>query len=87
MLSSLDGLARLPRMAAPHRAMYLWSKLILSNYILFADRMEMAHGVEVRPVDVLCSDCGARLWSDEAPGDRPCPYMRGGRCDPPQGSW
>ncbi len=48
MLSSLDGLARLPRMAAPHRAMYLWSKLILSNYILFADRMEMAHGVEVR---------------------------------------
>jgi asparagine synthase (glutamine-hydrolysing) len=48
MLSGLDGLGRLPRWSAAHRSMYLWSKLILSNYILYADRMEMAHGVEVR---------------------------------------
>lgn len=48
MLGSIPNVERLPRWASPHRAMYLWSKLILSNYILFADRMEMAHGVEVR---------------------------------------
>jgi asparagine synthase (glutamine-hydrolysing) len=48
MLSGIPDLGRLSRWAAPHRSMYLWSKLILSNYILYADRMEMAHGVEVR---------------------------------------
>ena len=48
MLASMDGARNLPTWAPPHQAMYLWSKLILSNYILYADRMEMAHGVEVR---------------------------------------
>jgi asparagine synthase (glutamine-hydrolysing) len=48
LLASLDAQRHLPRWAPVHQAMYLWSKLILSNYILYADRMEMAHGVEVR---------------------------------------
>ncbi|HKV40049.1 MAG TPA: asparagine synthase (glutamine-hydrolyzing) [Blastocatellia bacterium] len=30
------------------QSMYLWSKSILPNYILFAERLEMAHAVEVR---------------------------------------
>ena len=48
MLGGITDLNRVSRWSAPHRSMYLWSKLILSNYILYADRMEMAHGVEVR---------------------------------------
>jgi len=48
LLNSLDAQRHLVNWAPPHQAMYLWSKLILSNYILYADRMEMAHGVEVR---------------------------------------
>jgi asparagine synthase (glutamine-hydrolysing) len=31
-----------------HQSMYLWNKSILPNQILFSDRMDMAHGVEVR---------------------------------------
>lgn len=30
------------------QSLYLWSKSILPNYILFAERLEMAHAVEVR---------------------------------------
>jgi asparagine synthase (glutamine-hydrolysing) len=48
LLASLDRQRDLARWSGPHQAMYLWSKLHLSNYILYADRMEMAHGVEVR---------------------------------------
>ena len=30
------------------QSLYLWSKSILPNYILFAERLEMAHAIEVR---------------------------------------
>jgi len=43
--------------------------------------------IEMGEVYVICRDCGARLYSDDAlPGethdrDRPCPRMSGGVCE------
>lgn len=33
---------------------------------------------------MMCSDCGAKLYDFDGDKDasRPCPYNRGGRCDP-----
>jgi asparagine synthase (glutamine-hydrolysing) len=32
-----------------HQSMYLWMKSVLPNYTLYADRLDMAHGIETRP--------------------------------------
>lgn len=33
---------------------------------------------------MMCSECGSKLWSFDGVADasRPCPYKRGGKCDP-----
>lgn len=50
LLDSVDVPGRLAGRAPVHQALYLWSKTILSGYILvvLGDRMEMAHSVEGR---------------------------------------
>jgi asparagine synthase (glutamine-hydrolysing) len=50
LLDSLDLRGRLAGRAPVHQSLYLWSKTILSTYILvvLGDRMEMAHSVEGR---------------------------------------
>src|SRR5262245_41263294 len=55
LLDSVDVPGRLAGRAPVHQALYLWSKTILSGYILvvLGDRMEMAHSVEGR---VPCLD-------------------------------
>ncbi len=47
-LSQFDVQDQLAGRSPVIQSLYLWCKSILPNYILFADRLEMAHGVEVR---------------------------------------
>lgn len=50
LLSALDVRGQLTGRDAVHQSLYLWSKTVLSGYILtmLGDRMEMAHSVEGR---------------------------------------
>jgi asparagine synthase (glutamine-hydrolysing) len=48
MLAYVDVEGQLSDRTPVHQGMYTWIKSILPNQILFADRLEMAHGVEVR---------------------------------------
>ncbi len=47
-MDKLDVPGQLSRRNQVVQALYLWSRSFLPNQVLFADRMEMAHGVEVR---------------------------------------
>jgi asparagine synthase (glutamine-hydrolysing) len=47
-LHSFDLQGQLANRPPVIQSLYLWSKSILPNYILFAERLEMAHAVEVR---------------------------------------
>ncbi|MGH0593690.1 asparagine synthase (glutamine-hydrolyzing) [Bacillus pretiosus] len=48
LLNSMDVKGQLMNRSSMLQGMYTWTKSILPNQILFADRLEMAHGVEVR---------------------------------------
>lgn len=47
-IDKLDVPGQLRGRNAVVQALYLWTRSFLPNQVLFADRMEMAHGVEVR---------------------------------------
>ncbi|MBE5393870.1 asparagine synthase (glutamine-hydrolyzing) [Brevibacillus borstelensis] len=48
LLDSIDVDGQLTNRSPILQGLYLWNKSLLPNQILFADRLEMAHGVEVR---------------------------------------
>ncbi|WP_342026026.1 asparagine synthase (glutamine-hydrolyzing) [Cytobacillus pseudoceanisediminis] len=48
LLNSMDIKGQLSNRTHLHQGMYTWTKSILPNQILFADRLEMANGLEVR---------------------------------------
>lgn len=47
-INQFDILGQIQNRLPVIQALYLWTKSILPNYILFAERLEMAHAVEVR---------------------------------------
>lgn len=47
-LNQFDVQGQLKERSPVIQSLYLWSKSILPNYILFAERLEMAHALEVR---------------------------------------
>jgi asparagine synthase (glutamine-hydrolysing) len=48
-LDGLDGAGQLSSRHPLHQSLYLWSKTMLPNYVLAAERLEMAFAVETRP--------------------------------------
>jgi len=48
LLNSMDVKGQLINRSPMVQGMYTWTKSVLPNQILFAERLEMAHGVEVR---------------------------------------
>jgi asparagine synthase (glutamine-hydrolysing) len=48
-LYGLDFDGQLDRRDPLHQSLYIWNKTMLPNYVLVAERLEMAFGVETRP--------------------------------------
>lgn len=62
-LDSLDWAGQMKGRDPLHQSLYLWSKTMLPNYVLGAERLEMAFAVETRPpfLDHLLFDTIRRL--------------------------
>jgi asparagine synthase (glutamine-hydrolysing) len=62
-LDSLDWAGQMEGRDPLHQSLYLWSKTMLPNYVLVAERLEMAFAVETRPpfLDHLLFDVIRRL--------------------------
>lgn len=48
LFDSIQGQTQLPRREFPKQLVYVWLKTFFANYHLAADRLDMAHAVEVR---------------------------------------
>lgn len=62
-LEALDCAGQMRGRDPLFQSLYLWNKTMLPNYVLGAERLEMAHAVETRPpfLDHLLFDCVRRL--------------------------